>query len=453
MDLRIGVSVLCGVGSVAVSAATEKKPNIIFIMADDLGYGELGCYGQKMIKTPCLDKMASKGLRLTNYYAGTAVCAPSRCSLMTGLHVGHCPIRGNKNVKWGQKPLPKSYKTVAKYLKDAGYSTAAVGKWGLGSPDNEGDPQKRGFDMFAGFYCQCNAHEYYPGQVWVNAKPHKLGKRGTMEGYTHYFFTKEAMDFIKKHKKGPFFLYLAYTIPHSKLEIPKDEPCYKMYQNRDWPENMKIHAGMITLLDKDVGRILNLLGNLKIARNTLVIFTSDNGAHKEGGADPKFFNSSGPLRGIKRDMYEGGVRVPFIAYWPGVIKPGRVSDKVFAHWDFLPTACELAGIAPPSGIDGISYVPFLKGDGGGQKKFHDYVYFELHRPDRRGLRKGDWVILQQKVASAASPDDATLFLYNLKDDLGEKKNLARKYPEKFQEMKTLLLKARSKCRAFRFKGE
>jgi arylsulfatase A-like enzyme len=369
---------------------------------------------------------------------------------MTGLHLGHCPIRGNTKIKWGQKPLPKSYKTVADYFKTAGYATAAIGKWGLGNRDNEGAPRKHGFDSFAGYYCQYAAQHYYPGDIWLDGKPHKLGEAGTMAGYSHYFFTREAVDFISEHKKGPFFLYLAYTIPHAPLVIPKDEPCYKMYKGQHWPEKMKIHAGMISLLDKDVGKILDLLKKLGISKRTLVLFTSDNGAHKEGGAEPAFFKSCGPLRGIKRDMYEGGVRVPFIAYWPGVVKPG-VSDVVLTHWDFLPTACELSGLKPPKGIDGVSYVSLLKGVNV-KRTYHDCVYFELHRPDRRGLRKGDWVIVQQKVAGNEA-DSGVFELFNLKKDLGERKNLASKYPEKLQEMKTLLIKSRSPNKAFKFQWE
>ncbi|TWU34096.1 Arylsulfatase precursor [Novipirellula aureliae] len=437
-------------------AAEPSKPNIIFIMCDDLGYGQIGAYGQKMIQTPRIDQMAQEGLLLTDYYSGTSVCAPSRAALMTGHHVGHTFIRGNHEIRSeipqenGQLPIPDATITVAEKMKEAGYVTALVGKWGLGFPGSEGDPMKQGFDFFAGYNCQRHAHNYYPGWVWRNKEVIELGAKGTAEGYSHYFLTREARSFISENRDKPFFLYLAYTIPHSHLEIPADEPCYTMYQDKNWPQPQKIHAGMISLMDKDVGGIMDLLKELGIDKRTLVVFTSDNGPHQEGGAKPSFFQDSGPLRGIKRDMYEGGVRVPFVAWWPGVIEPGRRSDHIGAHWDLMPTACELASVPPPPNIDGISYVPLLKGNENSQPK-HPYVYFELHRPDKRGLRRGDWVALQP-VTSNADPDIDPIELYNLKEDLAQKQNLASQYPEKVSEFKKWMIEAHTPSKEFPFKA-
>ncbi|MCM2372686.1 arylsulfatase [Aporhodopirellula aestuarii] len=451
------IAVLVGVwgpcGPVA-AADVGKKPNIIFIMADDLGYGQLGCYGQEMIQTPNLDQMASDGLRMTDYYAGTAVCAPSRCALMTGLHVGHCFIRGNHEIKKtptnesGQLPIPSETITVAERLKEAGYTTGVVGKWGLGYPESEGDPLNQGFDFFAGYNCQRHAHNYYPGWVWRNREKVELGKANTPEGYSHYFMTREARSFITENQANPFFLYLAYTIPHSALQIPSEDVAYRLYEKKDWPEAQKKHAGMITLMDRDIGGIRELLKELGLEENTLVIFTSDNGPHNSGGAKIEFFDDNGPLRGIKRDMYEGGVRVPFIAAWPSVIEPGRTSDHIAAHWDLMPTACELANVDPPSGIDGISYVPLLKGNVEAQPK-HDLVYFELHHPDKRGLRMGDWVALQDKTTSS-DPNVDRIELYNLKEDLEQKHDLARNYPEKVAEARKLFADVHTPSDHFQF---
>ncbi len=418
---------LAAAGGFSDSAAAEPKPNIVFIMCDDMGYGQLGCYGQKMIRTPHIDRMAQEGLRLTDYYAGTSVCAPSRCALMTGKHVGHAFIRGNKEYSTGQEPIPDEAVTVAEKMKEAGYRTALVGKWGLGYPGSEGDPNRQGFDLFFGYNDQKRAHTYYPGWIWRNDEKFELGAKDTSAGYSHYALTREARRFIEDNQNQPFFLYLAYTIPHAHLEIPADDPCFLQYQKEDWPEKQKVHAGMISRMDEDVGGILKLLQDTGLAEETLVVFTSDNGPHREGGAIPEFFNDSGPLRGIKRDMYEGGIRVPFIARWPGTIKPGQVSDHLAAHWDLMPTACELAGVTAPEDTDGISYVPLLKGNAGDQKQ-HDSVYFELHWPDRRGMRMGSWVAVQQAVASDS--DSLGIELYNLAEDPAQQNNLASLYPEK-----------------------
>ena len=442
--------------------AHPEKPNIIFIMCDDMGYGQLGCYGQKKIKTPRIDQMAREGLRLTDYYAGTAVCAPSRCSLMTGQHVGRTFIRGNYEImkgqhnESGQLPIPDETITVAEKMKEAGYKTALIGKWGLGYPHSEGDPLKQGFDFFAGYNCQRHAHSHYPGWVWRNHEKVQLGpaaksgEGGTVERHSQYFLTNEAKSFITRNKENPFFLYLAYVIPHAAMQIPHSDPAYQLYADKAWPEIQKRHAGMITLLDRHVGDILDLLKELGLEENTLVVFTSDNGAHREGGAKPEFFNDSGPLRGIKRNMYEGGIRVPFVARWPGVIAPGRTSAHLSAHWDLMPAACELAGVDAPAKVDGISYAPLLKGNEAGQAK-HKYLYFELNSPHKRGVRAGDWVAIQEKVTTS-NPDADPIELYNLKDDLAQKNNIAATHPGKVAELRGMIREAHLPSKQFPFQG-
>lgn len=434
--------------------AAENKPNIIFIMADDLGYGQVGVYGQKEIKTPRIDQMARQGLLLTDYYAGTAVCAPSRCSLMTGKHVGHTYIRGNyeiratENNEPGQLPIPHATITVAERLKEAGYRTACVGKWGLGYPFSEGDPLKQGFDFFYGYNCQRHAHSYYPGWLWKNHEKVTLGERNTVEGYSHYRLTDEARKFISRSKDEPFFLYLAYTIPHSHIQIPASDPNLTQYQKKDWPAVQKRLAGMISLMDQDVGGILDLLKELEIENNTLVIFTSDNGPATAGDVIEDFFDDSGPLRGIKRSMYEGGTRVPFIAHWPGVIQAGRQSGHICGHWDLMATACELAGLALHKNTDSISYVPLLKGNLKSQE-LHEYIYLELHWPTKRAVRQGNWVAVQENT-SATNPEVNKTQLFNLTNDLGQQKDLANAFPEKLHKLKQYFKDAHSPNEHFVF---
>ena len=411
------------------------KPNIIIILADDLGYGDIGCYGQQIIRTPNIDRMAAEGMRFTDHYAGSTVCAPSRCCLMTGLHTGHAFIRGNDRI-----PLRPSDRTMAELLKQAHYSTGIIGKWGLGEPDTTGIPNRKGFDYWFGYLNQRHAHNYYPEYLWQNQERFPLknivrpvnppgGVAIERIEYSHDLFTRRALQFIDENKANLFFLYLAYTIPHANneanqlgMEVPSLEP----YTQMDWPEPQKAHAAMITRMDSDVGRLFKKLKELALDKNTLVIFTSDNGPHKEGGADPEFFNSSGPLRGFKRDLYEGGIRVPMIARWPGMIKAGTNSDHISAFWDFLPTCCELAGIEKPDNIDGISFLPTLLGRKDQQQK-HKYLYWEFHEQGKKqAIRMNDWKGVRLNVASNL---DAPIELYNLKDDLSEENNVAAKHPE------------------------
>lgn len=442
----------CGVGLLAGSAAlgqtapspSTKPPNIIFILADDLGYGDLGCYGQKKIKTPNLDRMAAEGLRFTQCYSGSTVCAPSRCSLMTGLHTGHCRIRGNALV-----PLENEDITVAEVLKQAGYVTGLSGKWGLGEPDTPGVPNRQGFDEFFGYLNQGHAHNYYPEYLWRNEQkfplpgnredPQRKGVSIERKTYSHDLFTQEALSFVERHKDGPFFLYLAYTIPHANNERGGAEgdgmevPEYLPYAREDWPNPQKGKASMISRMDRDVGRLMKKLEELGIDKDTIVFFTSDNGPHKEGGALPDFFKSGGPLRGIKRDLYEGGIRVPMIARWRGHINPG-VSEQVWAFWDFLPTAAELAGAKPPEGLDGVSVVKTLLN---GDTSEHAPLYWEFHeRGFTRAARMGRW-----KGVSLGS--DKPLELYNLDNDPGEHKDLAADNPDIVKRMQEFLATART----------
>jgi len=436
-----------GLASVAVSAeaADAAKPNIIFILADDLGYGDLGCYGQQMIRTPNLDRMAAEGLRFTQCYAGSTVCAPSRCALMVGQHTGHCLIRGNDRV-----PLRPADVTVAKVLKTAGYTTALIGKWGLGEPETTGHPLQQGFDYFFGYTDQRHAHNYYPEFLWRNTERVALKNevapewRGQLPGvavrrveYSHDLFVADALRFVEEHRDKPFFLYLALTIPHANNEAGKDGmevPDLGEYAEKDWPAPEKGKAAMIARMDRDIGSLLARIKQLGIDERTVVFFTSDNGPHREGGVDPAFFRSSGGLRGIKRDLYEGGIRVPMIVRWPQKITPG-VSDQVWAFWDFLPTAAELAGAAAQEKIDGISIVPTLLGRPG--QKQHEFLYWEFHEGgSKQAVRMGDW------KAVRLSPD-APLELYQLSKDLAEQKNIASEHPQVVAKIEAYLKTART----------
>ena len=422
------------------SDGAGDKPNIIYIMADDLGYGDLGCYGQKRIKTPCIDKMAAEGMRFTDHYAGSTVCAPSRCVLMTGLHAGHAAVRNNEEVKpMGQKPLPAGTATVARLLQQAGYATALIGKWGLGGPGSTGEPNKQGFDYFYGYLCQRHAHNYYPEFIFRNtervplvgnkvAKPREDGAGMASERaqYVPDLCEKEALEFIEQNKDRPFFLYYATTIPHANNEAGSkgmEVPSLGEYADLDWPEPQKGHAAMISRLDAQVGGLLAKLKELGLDKKTIVLFTSDNGPHREGGANPDFNDSNGPLRGQKRDLYEGGIRVPMIARWPGKVRPGATTSLISAFWDFLPTACDLVGAKVPTGIDGISCLPTLLGRG--EQKKHEYLYWEYY--GLRAVRMGKW-------KAVGYPQGKNFKLYDLQTDLGETKNVAADHPDVVKQM-------------------
>lgn len=425
MRPRISFSLFFLIFGITALAAAPAKPNVIFILADDLGYGDLGSFGQTKIKTPNLDRMAGEGMRFTQAYAGTTVCAPSRCTLMTGLHTGHCPIRGNKEIKpEGQEPMPADTFTVAHLMKAAGYATGIVGKWGLGFPGSVSTPEKMGFDYFYGYNCQMKAHEYYPEYLWRNTN--KVALDG--KTYSHDLMSEEALGFVRTNStKGanPFFLYLAYTIPHGKFEVPDQGE----YAKENWPPQWKNIAAMITRMDKDVGRLMALLKELGIDENTLVFFASDNGA----GYQPKFFKSSGDLRGMKRDMYEGGLRSPSIARWPGKIKPGTVSEQVWAFWDLMPTLAELTKQKLPGSTDGVSILPALVE---GKTIEHPPLYFEFHeRGFTRAVRIGDWkaVKLGTKLP---------IELYDLKTDASETRDVAADHPDVVNRIEEYLKTAR-----------
>ena len=436
--------------------SSVKKPNIIFILADDLGYGDLGCFGQKRIKTPSLDKMAEQGMRLTQHYAGSTVCAPSRCVLMTGLHTGHCLVRGNARV-----PLRPSDVTVAEILKQAGYTTGIVGKWGLGEPDSTGIPNRQGFDYWFGYLNQRHAHNYYPAYLWRNEeKVHLKNEVKSMNPpggvatkkveYSHDLCAKEALAFIERSKDNPFFLYLALTIPHANNEARNEGmevPDYGIYKDKDWPEPQKGHAAMITRMDGDIGKLFVKLKELGIDENTFVFFSSDNGPHREGGNNPDFNDSNGPLRGIKRDLYEGGIRVPTLACWPGKIKSGSATDHISAFWDFLPTCVELAGFEAPKDIDGISMVPALLGKSKKQKK-HEFLYWEFHEQGKKqAVRMGDWKGIR---LNAAKKPNGPIELYNLKADIGEKKNIADQHPDIVAKIEGYMKQARVPSKDWRW---
>jgi len=437
------------VGSRQESDGRGERPNIIFILADDLGYGDLGCYGQRAIRTPNLDRMAAEGMIFTDCYAGSTVCAPSRCCLMTGLHTGHAFIRGNDRI-----PLRPSDVTVAELLQQAGYATGIVGKWGLGEPDTTGIPNRKGFDHWFGYLNQRHAHNYYPDYLWRDEEKVPLanevepvnppgGVATKRVQYSHDLFTADALKFIGRNRRRPFFLYLAYTIPHANNEAKADGmevPSYGPYANEYWPNPQKGHAAMITRMDADIGRLFARLKSLGLDRKTLVLFSSDNGPHKEGGADPAFFDSNGVLRGHKRDLYEGGIRVPLIARWPGRIAAGSGSNHVCAFWDFLPTCCELAGIPAPRGIDGLSILPTLLGRPE-QQPTHPYLYWEFHEQGKKqAVRMGDWKAVRLDVAK--NPN-GPIELYNLQRDMSEERDVADQHPEIVKQMAAIMISARS----------
>ena len=437
--LAAGLAALSLAAARAEQKKSPEKPNIIYVVADDLGYGDLGCYGQKVIETPHLDRLAREGMRFTDHYAGATVCRPSRLVYLTGRHTGHTAISSNS----GYVLKPEDV-TVAELLKRAGYATGDVGKWALGGVGSTGHPNRQGFDFWYGYLDQGAAHNYYPEFLYRNEEKERLPgnvvgdqKRVSVkrETWSHDLMAAEALDFIRRHKDEPFFLNVAYTIPHANNEGGRatgngmEVPDYGIYADKDWPDTEKGQAAMITRMDRDMGRMASLLDELGIAERTLILFTSDNGPHNEGGHKHDYFDANGPLRGIKRDLYEGGIRVPLIAYWPGTVKPG-VSDHASGFWDLLPTACELAGVSIPTDTDGISFLPTLLGK---KQPAHDYLFW-AYGDTKVAIRKGRWKAVRPGKSSP-------LELYDLSEDVGETNDLAAKHPDVVAEMERLIEKA------------
>jgi arylsulfatase A len=455
---------LLGVWASLPSAQRPDRPNILLIQADDLGYGDLSVYGQSRFQTPVLDRLAREGMRFTQYYSGSTVCAPSRSALMTGFHTGHAYIRGNGRLPEGDTPLRPEDVTVAEVLRDAGYRTAVIGKWGLGQPGTTGQPDTQGFEYAFGFLDHRHAHRQFTDHLYRN------GERVQIEqtDYVNDLFTKQAGDFIQRSDQRPFFVYLNYTVPHAELRAPDEALApyrgrfqEKPFENakadarqtgarpdaaslgyRSQAEPMAAFAAMITRMDRDIGRLLDLLAARGIDRQTLILFTSDNGPHQEGGAAPAFFKSAGELRGIKRDLYEGGIRVPMIARWPGTIPAGRVSDHVWAHWDVLPTLADVAGAKPPSAIDGTSMARALRGESQPPQPF---LYWEFHeRGFQQAVRMGKWKAVRLK---AGTPIE----LYDLETDPGEARDVAAAKPDIVAKVEAYLKTARTQ--SSRWPGE
>ncbi len=448
-------------------ARPVEKPNIIYILVDDMGYGDLGSYGQEILKTPHLDKMAAEGIRFTQHYAGSTVCAPSRASLMTGRDPGHSWVRGNYETGehgfGGELELRPEDTTIGEILQQrAGYKTAVIGKWGMGMDGTTGEPGKKGFDYSYGFLNQAHAHWHYPAYLYKNGKKEPVAENvGGKRGYfSNDIFTDEAVKFINGAGEEPFFLYLAYTIPHAELLVPEDtifnffkgqfeevpyvasmagsdgKDSLGFYNSQPYPK--AAYAAMITHVDNAVQKVLQTIKNAGLDENTIVMFSSDNGPHKEGGADPKYFDSNGALRGAKRDLYEGGIRVPFIVRWPGKITAGQVSDHVSAFWDILPTLAALAG----TGLDGIttegiSMVPTLLGREQEQEK-HDYLYWEFHEEkySHQAVRMGKWKAFRK------DPKGPTA-LYNLETDISETTDLSEGNRKLVKEMEAIMKNART----------
>ncbi len=450
-------------------AAARRKPNIVLLVADDLGYQELGCYGQKYIRTPNIDRIAREGVRFTQFYAGSGVCAPSRCTLMTGKHTGHAYIRSNGNPPGrkdkddplffpGQHPIPAGETTIAELLKREGYATAGIGKWGLGYEGSSGDPNAQGFDLFYGYICQVHAHNHYPRYLWRNGKKIMLeGNDRTLHGKQHSqdLFIEEALGFIRKNEDRPFFLYMPFIIPHLSIQvpeetlneyigvIPEEEHEHHGYLKHPYPRAG--YAAMITHMDKGIGAIMDLIKARGLDNDTIIIFTSDNGPTYDrlGGSDSDFFESAGPLRGLKGSLYEGGVRVPMVARWPGEIPAGNVSEHIAAFWDVMATCCEVADRETPGGTDGISFLPALRGKG--RQRKHKYLYWEFPAyGGQQAVRQGGWKATRQNIKKG----NLDIELYNLKDDIGEKDNVAEKHPRVVARMARFMEESRTESELF-----
>ena len=471
------LSCLLPLSACTTEEKSDKPMNIIYILADDLGYGDLSCTGQTKFETPHIDQLAQEGMLFTQHYAGSTVSAPSRSALMTGQHTGHTFIRGNKELKdtEGQTPLPANTFTMAKMLKNAGYTTGAFGKWGLGFPSSEGEPTKQGFDQFFGYNCQREAHRYYPDHLWNNEEKVMIENNvgGVPVDYSSDLIHNEALKFMDKNGDKPFFLFLSYTLPHAELFPPRDS-LFNMYADKfeevpyvsphgDYGKDMDVmkyvsqdkpyaaFAAMVARMDMYVGQVVAKLEELGIADNTMIMFTSDNGPHREGGANPDYFKSYGPFQGCKRDLTEGGIRLPLIVWAPGKVKAGVENRHICASWDMLPTFAELTGCRLPDdlNIDGISILPTLTGNDAQQKQ-HDYLYWEFHELEgRQAVRMGDWKAVVNKVESA-HPEFS---LYDLSKDIHEDHDVSAQHPEIVAKIKSIMHTARTKSSHFPFAFE
>lgn len=448
--------------ALACAKEQEKKPNIILIVADDLGYNDLGCYGQQKILTPNLDRLAAEGMKFTQFYSGQTVCAPSRCVLMTGKHTGHAYIRNNREVQpEGQEPIPEETWTIAKMLKEQGYATGAFGKWGLGPVGSSGDPNKQGFDLFFGYNCQRHAHNYYPRYLYRNEKQIPLpgNDRGlTGEHYAPDLMIEEALTFIDENKDKPFFLYYPTPVPHLALQVPEDslneykgkwdDPPYDGKSGYlPHPHPKAAYAAMITRMDRDIGRMVETIKALGLDENTIILFSSDNGPTYLRGPDTDFFDSAGPLRGKKGDLYEGGIRVPFIARWKGKIQPNTTSDHISAFWDILPTIAELTGGVLREEIDGISLLPTLLNQEAQNR--HDFLYWEFNGYDGQlAVRMGQWKGIRTNLNKKDA--DHSIQLYDLTNDLSETNNVADEHPSVVATIERILVKAHERSVVFPF---
>lgn len=463
MKRALRALVVAAVASCPAAFVSAQPPNVVYILLDDAGWGDLGCYGQQKLKTPNMDRLAREGMRFLQHYSGSTVCAPTRSCLMTGQHTGHTPVRGNAKAPDEPEnvfPIGAGTVTVASLLKQAGYATGCFGKWGLGGPGSTSDALALGFDRFCGFYSQAFAHDFYPRWLWRDGERLELGR----ERYAHTVYFDAALEFVRDNADGPFFCYLPVTIPHAAMQAP---PSYHERFRKEYPQfDDKVgryggdarrtevknpiagFAAMMTKLDDDIGALLSLLDELGIDDDTVVMLSSDNGPHGEGGHDPEFWDSNGPFRGMKRSLHDGGIRVPMLARWPGTIAPGSVSDHVSAHWDVLPTLCELAGVAPPEGIDGISMVPTLTGEG--EQQQHDYLYWEFYeRGGKRALRMGPWKAVQNGLRD---DPDAPIELYDVTRDPGEQHDVAADHPKVVAQAARWLAAAHTPDPRWRYRG-
>lgn len=443
-------------GVYAQNATEGSLPNVVLILTDDMGIGDVGCYGQRTIPTPNIDTLAKHGMQFMQHYSGSSVSAPSRCSLLTGMHVGHASIRGNyvdrregTDIIYDYN-LPKEDITIADVFKKAGYSTALTGKWGMGEINTEGCPLRHGFDYFFGYETQVDAHRAYPDHLWENGRRVELDKKT----YADEMIVGKALNFIER-TDGPFFLEIATTLPHAELLVPPEERArfeglFKetpfpggWYAAQDMPR--ATFAAMITRIDNTVGRVVDALKKKGALDNTMIIFTSDNGTHLEGGHDPYYFNSNSLYRGTKRDLYQGGIITPLIVRWPGNIAEGSVSYHVSAFWDFLPTFCDIAGVAKPEGLDGISMLPELTGKGEQQK--HDHLYFEFHEEGgKQAVIKDGWKLIKLRAGS----DRPVFELYNIQQDPKELRDVSSKFPWKIDELKVIMENSRTENPVWHF---